>query len=162
MSKRSGKRIQEKEFTSSKKIRVTQKKEDNTVNFDAINELILKAHPNLDTKNLELIKFLTIFDILFEKVNKDNPTVLESKETEELDSVDGVPEIIKIICKTLLDILAESLHELKLPVNIKKILIKLKKVLKIKENGENKNNSKEGESKTSESQTTETAISTEE
>ena len=87
MSKRSGKRIQEKEFTSSKKIRVTQKKEDNTVNFDAINELILTAHPNLDTKNLELIKFLTIFNILFEKVNKDNVTVEEPKNTEELDSV---------------------------------------------------------------------------
>ena len=162
MSKRSRKRIQEKDFTNPKRTKITQKKEDNSIDFDAINELILKTHPNLDTKNLELIKFLTIFDILYEKVNKNNLTTTESKETEELDSVDGVPEIIKIICKTLLQILAESLNELKLPVNIKKILIKLKKVLKIKENGKDKNNSKENQSKTEESQTTETTISTEE
>ena len=157
MSKRSGKKIQEKDFTSSKRLKLAQKKENNSVNFDAINKLILKTHPDLDTKNLELIKFLTIFDILYEKVNKIN-LAAESEEIEqELDSVDGVPEIIKIICKTLLEILTESLHELKLPVNIKKILIKLKKVLKIKKNGENKNDTKEIESKTtSEAQTTET------
>ena len=123
MSKRSGKRIHEKDFTNPKRIKTSQKKENNSIDFDAINKLILKTHPDLDTKNLELIKFLTIFDILYEKVNKNNLTT-ESKETEELDSVDGVPEIIKIICKTLLQILAESLNELKLPVNIKKILIK--------------------------------------
>ena len=158
MSKRSGKKIQEKDFTSSKRLKLAQKKENNSVNFDAINKLILKAHPDLDTKNLELIKFLTIFDILYEKVNKIN-LAAESEEIEqELDSVDGVPEIIKIICKTLLEILTESLHELKLPVNIKKILIKLKKVLKIKKNGENKIDTKEIESKTtSEAQTTETS-----
>ena len=157
MSKRSGKKIQEKDFTSSKRLKLAQKKENNSVNFDAINKLILKTHPDLDTKNLELIKFLTIFDILYEKVNKIN-LAAESEEIEqELDSVDGVLEIIKIICKTLLEILTESLHELKLPVNIKKILIKLKKVLKIKKNGENKNDTKEIESKTtSEAQTTET------
>ena len=157
MSKRSGKKIQEKDFTSSKRLKLAQKKENNSVNFDAINKLILKTHPDLDTKNLELIKFLTIFDILYEKVNKIN-LAAESEEIEqELDSVDGVPEIIKIICKTLLEILTESLHELKLPVNIKKILIKLKKVLKIKKNGENKNDTKEIESKTTnEAQTTET------
>ena len=114
----------------------------------------------MDTKNLELINFLTIFDILYEKVNKINQAA-ESKETvQELDSVDGVPEIIKIICKTLLEILTESLNELKLPVNIKKILLKLRKVLQIKKNGENKNNSKEIESKASESQITETSVST--
>ena len=124
MSKRSGKRIHEKDFTNPKRIKTSQKKENNSIDFDAINKLILKTHPDLDTKNLELIKFLTIFDILYEKVNKNNLTTTESKETEELDSVDGVPEIIKIICKTLLQILAESLNELKLPVNIKKILIK--------------------------------------
>ena len=161
MSKKAVKRIHEKEFTNSKKIKLTQKKEDTTINFDAINELILKTHPNLDTKNLELIKFLTIFDILYEKLNKSKQTTADSEETEELDSVDGVPEIIKIICKTLLQILTESLDELKLPVNIKKILIKLKKILKVKKNSENKNNSKEIESKTDESQTTETTISTE-
>ena len=161
MSKKAVKRIHEKEFTNSKKIKLTQKKEDTTINFDAINELILKTHPNLDTKNLELIKFLTIFDILYEKLNKSKQTTADSEETEELDSVDGVPEIIKIICKTLLQILTESLDELKLPVNIKKILIKLKKILKVKKNGENKNNSKEIKSKTDESQTTETTISTE-
>ena len=162
MSKRSRKRIHEKDFTSSKKIKITQKKEENSINFDAINELILKKYPDLDTKILELIKFLTIFDLLFERVNKNNLTTAESKETEELDSVDVVPEIIKIVCKTLLQILAESLNEPKLPVNIKKILIKLKKVLKLKENGQDKNNSKENQSKTEESQTTETTISTEE
>ena len=37
MSKRSGKRIQEKDFSSSKKIKLTQKKENDSVNFDAIN-----------------------------------------------------------------------------------------------------------------------------
>ena len=162
MSKRSGKRIQEKDFTNPKRTKITQKKEDNSIDFDAINELILKTHPNLDTKNLELIKFLTIFDILYEKVNKNNQTTAESKETVELDSVDGVPEIIKIICKTLLQILTESLDELKLPVNIKKILIKLKKLLKIKKNDENKNDSKERESETSEPQTTEKTVPTEE
>ena len=160
MSKRSGKRIQEKDFTNPKRTKITQKKEDNSIDFDAINKLILKTHPNLDTKNLELIKFLTIFDILYEKVNKNNQTTAESKETVELDSVDGVPEIIKIICKTLLQILTESLDELKLPVNIKKILIKLKKLLKIKKNDENKNDSKESE--TSEPQTTEKTVPTEE
>ena len=139
MSKKAGKRIHEKEFANSKKIKLTQKKEDNNINFDAINELILKTHPNLDTKNLELIKFLTIFDILHEKLNKNE----ETSETEELDSVDGIPEIIKIICKTLLHILTESLDELKLPVNIKKILIKLKKILKVKKNGKDKNEPKE-------------------
>ena len=157
MSKNSRKRIQEEDFTSSKKIKLTQKRENDSVNFDAINKLILKTHPDLDTRNLELIKFLTIFDILYEKVGKINQAA-EFQETDlNLDSVDGVPEIIKIICKTLLEILTESLNELKLPVNIKKILIKLKKVLKIKKNGENKNNSKEIESKTSEAQTIETS-----
>ena len=157
MNKRSGKRIQEKDFSSSKKIKLTQKKENDSVNFDAINRLILKTHPDLDTKNLELIKFLTIFDILYEKVDKINQAA-ESEETkQEIDSTDGVPEIIKIICKTLLEILTESLNELKLPVNIKKILLKLRKVLKIKKNGENKNNSKEIESKTSEPQAIETS-----
>ena len=162
MSKRSGKRIHEKEdFTNPKRIKTNQKKANNSIDFDAISKLILKTHPDLDTKNLELVKFLTIFDILYEKANKNLTTTTESKETaEELDSVDGVPEIIKIICKTLLQILAESLNELKLPVNIKKILIKLKKVLKVKENGENKNNSKENQSKTETSQTTEATIST--
>ena len=160
MSKNSRKRIQEEDFTSSKKIKLTQKRENDSVNFDAINKLILKTHPDLDTRNLELIKFLTIFDILYEKVGKINQAA-EFQETDlNLDSVDGVPEIIKIICKTLLEILTESLNELKLPVNIKKILIKLKKVLKIKKNGENKNNSKEIESKASESQSTETSAST--
>ena len=160
MSKNSRKRIQEEDFTSSKKIKLTQKRENDSVNFDAINKLILKTHPDLDTRNLELIKFLTIFDILYEKVGKINQAA-EFQETDlNLDSVDGVPEIIKIICKTLLEILTESLNELKLPVNIKKILIKLKKVLKIKKNGENKNNSKEIESKANESQSTETSAST--
>ena len=160
MSKNSRKRIQEEDFTSSKKIKLTQKRENDSVNFDAINKLILKTHPDLDTRNLELIKFLTIFDILYEKVGKINQAA-EFQETDlNLDSVDGVPEIIKIICKTLLEILTESLNELKLPVNIKKILIKLKKVLKIKKNGENKNNSKEIESKASKSQSTETSAST--
>ena len=159
MSKKAVKRIHEKEFTNSKKIKLTQKKEDTTINFDAINELILKTHPNLDTKNLELIKFLTIFDILYEKLNKSKQTTADSEETEELDSVDGVPEIIKIICKTLLEILTESLSELKLPVNLKKILIKLREVLKIKKNGEDKNNLKEIESKTEESQATEATVS---
>ena len=139
MSKKAVKRIHEKEFASSKKIKLSEKKEDSSINFDAINELILKTHPNLDTKNLELIKFLTIFDILHEKLNKNE----ETSETEELDSVDGIPEIIKIICKTLLHILTESLDELKLPVNIKKILIKLKKILKVKKNGKDKNEPKE-------------------
>ena len=162
MSKKSGKRIHEKEFTNPKRIKITQKEEKNSIDFDAINKLILKTYPNLDTKNLDLIKFLTIFNILYENVNKNNLTTTESKEAEELDSVDGVPEIIKIICKTLLQILTESLDELKLPVNIKKILIKLKKVLKIKENGKDKNNSKENQSKTEVSQKTETTISTEE
>ena len=160
MSKNSRKRIQEEDFTSSKKIKLTQKRENDSVNFDAINKLILKTHPDLDTRNLELIKFLTIFDILYEKVGKINQAA-EFQETDlNLDSVDGVPEIIKIICKTLLEILTESLNELKLPVNIKKILIKLRKVLKIKKNGKNKNNSKEIESKASESQSTETSVST--
>ena len=114
--------------------------------------MILKTHPDLDTKNLELIKFLTIFDILYEKVGEINQAA-ESQETEqELDYIDGVPEIIKIICKTLLEILTESLNDLKLPINLKKILLKLRKVLKIKKNGENKNNSKEIEPKTSEPQ----------
>ena len=161
MSKRSGKRIQEKDFTNPKKTKITQKKEDNSIDFNAINELILKTHPGLDTKNLELIKFLTIFDMLYEKVNKNKQTS-DSNEKEDLDSVDGVPEIIKIICKTLLQILTESLDELKLPVNIKKILIKLKKLLKIKKNGENKNNEKERELETIEQQTTEESKSTEE
>ena len=163
MSKKATKRIQERDFTSSKKIKLTQKKEENNIDFDAINELILKTHPNLDTNNLELVKFLTIFDILHDQLHKINQNkTTEAEEQEKLDSVDGVPEIIKIICKTLLQILTESLDELKLPINIKKILAKLKKILKIKKNGENKNNSKEGEFKTSEVQTTETTATTEE
>ena len=157
MNKKATKRIQEQDFTSSKKIKLTPKKKENNIDFDAINKLILKTHPNLDTNNLELVKFLTIFDILHDQLHKINQNkTTEAEEQEKLDSVDGVPEIIKIICKTLLQILTESLDELKLPINIKKILTKLKKVLKIKKNGENKNNSKEGEFKTSESQTTET------
>ena len=123
----------------------------------------MKTHPNLDTNNLELIKFLTIFDILHDQMHKINQNkTAEAEEQEKLDSVDGVPEIIKIICKTLLQILTESLEELKLPINIKKILIKLKKTLKLKKNGENKNNSKEGEFKASESQSIKTTASTEE
>ena len=153
MSKRNVKRIHEEDFNSSKKIKLTPKKEVN-IDFDTINELILKTHPNLDTKNLELIKFLTIFDMLYEKINK-NEHSNDSNEKENTDSVDGIPEIIKIICKTLLQILTESLDELKLPVNIKKILLKLKKVLKVKKNGENKNDQKEGEFESSESKTTE-------
>ena len=153
MSKRNVKRIHQEDFDSSKKIKLTPKKEVN-IDFDTINELILKTHPNLDTKNLELIKFLTIFDMLYEKINK-NEHSNDSNEKENTDSVDGIPEIIKIICKTLLQILTESLDELKLPVNIKKILLKLKKVLKVKKNGENKNDQKEGEFESSESKTTE-------
>ena len=61
-----------------------------------------------------------------------------------------------------MQILTESLEELKLPINIKIILIKLKKTLKLKQNGENKNNSKEGGFKASESQSIETTASTEE
>ena len=153
MSKRNVKRIHQEEFNNSKKIKLISKKETN-VDFDAINKLILETYPDLDTKNLELIKFLTIFDLLYKKINK-NEHVNDSNEIENVDSVDGIPEIIKIICKTLLQILTESLEELKLPVNIKNILIKLKKLLKIKKNGENKNDQKEGEFETSESKTTE-------
>ena len=118
MSKRNVKRIRQEDFDNPKKIKLTPKKEIN-VDFDTINELILKTHPNLDTKNLEIIKFLTIFDMLYEKVNK-NEHANDSNEKENGDSVDGIPEIIKLICKTLLHILTESLEELKLPVNIKK------------------------------------------
>ena len=147
MSKIARKRL-EFEYPNSKKIKKNHdNEEEKVINFDSINELILKTYPNLDTKNLELIKFLTIFDILFEKANENNQaTKSKKKETEEIDSVDGLPEIIKIVCKTLLHILSESLNEIKLPLNIKKILIKLKKLLKITENGENKNNSKKTES----------------
>ena len=53
-------------------------------------------------------------------MHKINQNKTEAEEQEKLDSVDGVPEIIKIICKTLLQILTESLEELKLPINIKK------------------------------------------
>ena len=163
MSKKATKRSHEQDLNSSKKIKLTQKKQESNVNFDEINELILKTHPNLDTNNLELIKFLTIFDILHSQMHKINQNkTTEAEEQEKLDSVDGVPEIIKIICKTLLQLLTESLEELKLPINIKKILINLKKTLKLKKNGENKNNSKEGEFKTSEVQTTETTATTEE
>ena len=163
MSKRNVKSIHEKDFDNSKKIKLAPKKKDSNINFDTINELILKKYPGLDTKNLELTKFLTIFDMLYEKINK-NEHANDSNEKENVDSVHGVPEIIKIICKTLSQILTESLDELKLPVNIKKILIKLKKVLKIKTNGENKNDQKKGEFETSESKTTEskTTESTEE
>ena len=162
MSKRNVKRIHKEDFDNPKKIKLTPKKDTN-IDLDAINELILKTHPGLDTKNLELIKFLTIFDMLYEKINK-NEHSNDSNEKENTDSVDGIPEIIKIICKTLLQILTESLDELKLPVNIKKILLKLKKVLKIKKNNENKNDQKEREFETIESKTTEskTAESTEE
>ena len=108
MSQKATKRIHERDFTSSKKIKLTQKKEESKVNFDEINELILKTHPNLDTNNLELIKFLTIFDILHDQMHKINQNkTTEAKEQEKLDFVDGVPEIIKIICKTLLQILTE-------------------------------------------------------
>ena len=123
MSKIGKKRINETEYSNSKKI----KKEKEIIDFDAINKLITDTYPKLDTKNLELIKFLTIFDILFEKANKNNQaTNLEENKENEIDSVDGLPEIIKIVCKTLITILSESLHEIKLPANIKKILIKLK------------------------------------
>ena len=43
MSKKATKRIHERDFTSSKKIKLTQKKEESKVNFDEINELILKT-----------------------------------------------------------------------------------------------------------------------
>ena len=43
MSKKATKRIHEWDFTSSKKIKLTQKKEESKVNFDEINELILKT-----------------------------------------------------------------------------------------------------------------------
>ena len=151
MSKIGKKRINEVEYPVSKRIKTSHNKKEEIVDFDAINKLIADTYPKLDTKNLELIKFLTIFDILFEKANKnDQATKSEENEAEEIDSVDGLPEIIKIVCKTLIQILSESLHEVKLPLNIKKILIKLKKLLKITENGENKNNSE----KTSSSEST--------
>ena len=69
----------------------------------------MKTHLNLDTNNLELIKFLTIFDILHDQMHKINQNKTTQAEVQEkLDSVDGVPEIIKIICKTLFQILTES------------------------------------------------------
>ena len=155
MSKIARKRINEFDYPSSKKTKKNHGNEEEIINFDSINELILKTYPKLDTKNLELIKFLTIFDILFEKANENNQATKSKKnETEEIDSVDGLPEIIKIVCKTLLHILSESLNEIKLPLNIKKILIKLKKLLKITENGENKNNSKKTGSSESTSEST--------
>ena len=152
MSKIAKKRVNEFEYPNSKRIK--KNSEEEVINFDSINELILKTYPKLDTKNLELIKFLTIFDILFEKANENNQAAKSKKEVEEIDSVDGLPEIIKIVCKTLLHILSESLTEIKLPLNIKKILIKLKKLLKITENGENKNNSKKTTSSESASEST--------
>ena len=92
MDKRGEKRARNKDFNKPKKAKITQKKEEKgTINFDVINELILKTHPNLDTKNLELIKFLTIFDIIYEQINKNDLIVEASDKTEELDSVDGVP-----------------------------------------------------------------------
>ena len=151
MSKIGKKRINEVEYPVSKRIKTSHNKKEEIVDFDAINKLIADTYPKFDTKNLELIKFLTIFDILFEKANKnDQATKPKENKEEEIDSVDGLPEIIKIVCKTLIQILSESLHEVKLPLNIKKILIKLKKLLKITENGENKNNSE----KTSSSKST--------
>ena len=135
------KRTSEVEYTSSKKIKKNHAKKEEIVDFDAINKLITNTYPKLDTKNLELIKFLTIFDILFEKANKnDQATKPEENKEEEIDSVDGLPEIIKIVCKTLIQILSESLNKVKLPLNIKRILIKLKKLLKITD-GQNKKDS---------------------
>ena len=160
MSKIAKKRISEIDYPSSKRNKKNHSKKEEIIDFDSINKLIVDTYPKLDTKNLELIKFLTIFDILFEKANRNNQaTKSEENEAEEIDSVDGLPEIIKIVCKTLLHILSESLHELKLPLNIKKILIKLKKLLKITENGENKNKSKKTSSSESTSESTEIAFS---
>ena len=158
MSKIAKKRINETEYQNPKKIKKSQGKKEDTIDFDAINKLIVETYPKLDTKNLELIKFLTIFDILFEKANKNNQTTDSEKYEEEIDSVDGLPEIIKIVCKTLLHILSESLNEIKLPLNIKKILIKLKKLLKITENGEDKKSKKSSSSSSSESASESTPI----
>ena len=152
MSKIAKKRMNESEYPNTKRSKKDHSKKEEIIEFDSINKLIIDTYPKIDTKNLELIKFLTIFDILFEKANKNNQAIKSKEEqTEEIDSVDGLPEIIKIVCKTLLHILSESLHEIKLPLNIKKILIKLKKILKITENGENKINSKKTSSSSSSS-----------
>ena len=152
MSKIAKKRINESEYPNSKRIKKNHNKKEEIVDFDSINKLITDTYPKIDTKNLKLIKFLTIFDILFEKANRNNQaTNSKENQTEEIDSVDGLPEIIKIVCKTLLHILSESLHEIKLPLNIKKILIKLKKLLKITENGEDKKSKKSSSSSSSES-----------
>ena len=152
MSKIAKKRISESEYPNPKRSKKDYSKKEEIIDFDSINKLILDTYPKIDTKNLELIKFLTIFDILFEKANRNNQgTESKEEQTEEIDSVDGLPEIIKIVCKTLLHILSESLHEIKLPLNIKKILIKLKKLLKITENGEDKNKAKKSSTTSSES-----------
>ena len=152
MSKIAKKRMNESEYPNTKRSKKDHSKKEEIIEFDSINKLIIDTYPKIDTKNLELIKFLTIFDILFEKANKNNQAIKSKEEqTEEIDSVDGLPEIIKIVCKTLLHILSESLHEIKLPLNIKKILIKLKKLLKITENGEDKIKSKKTSSSSSSS-----------
>ena len=160
MSKIAKKRISESEYPNPKRSKKDYSKKEEIIDFDSINKLILDTYPKIDTKNLELIKFLTIFDILFEKANRNNQGIKSKEEqTEGIDSVDGLPEIIKIVCKTLLHILSESLHEIKLPLNIKKILIKLKKLLKITENGENKNKSEKTSSSESTSESAEIAFS---
>ena len=152
MSKIAKKRMNESEYQNPKKSKKDHNKKEEIIDFDSINKLILETYPKIDTQNLELIKFLTIFDILFEKANKNNQATKSKKDQiEEIDSVDGLPEIIKLVCKTLLHILSESLHEIKLPLNIKKILIKLKKLLKITENGEDKIKSKKTSSSSSSS-----------
>ena len=122
MSKIAKKRISESEYPITKKNKKDNSKKEEIIDFDSINKLITETYPKIDTKNLELIKFLTIFDILFEKANRNNQASKYKETQEEIDSVDGLPEIIKIVCKTLLSILSESLHEIKLPLNIKKNL----------------------------------------
>ena len=72
MSKIGKKRISETEYLTSKRIKKDYSKKEEIVDFDSINKLITDTYPKIDTKNLELIKFLTIFNILFEKANRNN------------------------------------------------------------------------------------------
>ena len=103
------------------------------VEQESINSIVKKKYPEINIKEHELNKFLTIFNTLIE-------SNLEDLQNENIDSEDGFTNIIKIVIVTLLELISKNLETINLPKKIEKALEKLKQFLS--KHGKNKASTK--------------------
>ena len=86
-----------------------------------ISQKISKNHPDIDISDLEVSKFLLIFNTLLENSL--------AEETESTDAEDEVQDVILMIGIGLLNLRKESIESLKLPPVPKTALKRLKSFL---------------------------------